>query len=76
MYRNAVKHVRMLLSFRAELIKYRGACEVMVEWMTPGEIAKVTLVVPELRLRRTLFISRAELDLLRGDPSWCEASRV
>jgi hypothetical protein len=75
-YRTAVKHVRSLISFMGDLALYRGRSDVAVCVRRGGADATVTLRIPALRLRRSLNVSRPELDLLRGDPAWREADVV
>ena len=71
-YRTAVKHVRSLLSFVRDVERYRHEGDVTVSWHASGRQAKVTLWVPSLRLRRSLYISDTELELLRRHPVWRE----
>lgn len=75
-YRRAVKHIRALLALRRDLLRYCGRCDVSVRWLASGRMAQVTMRVPELRLRRYLYLSAQELELIRGDPAWSEAEVV
>lgn len=75
-YRTAVSHVRSLRSFTRDLELYRGQSDVTVSTRAGGAGATVTLRIPALRLRRSLYVSRPELDLLRGDPAWREIDAV
>lgn len=69
-YRRAVKQVRSLLSFRGDLIRFRDEGSLSVRSLVSGQGAQVTIAVPSLHFRRSLFISSYELDLLRRDPAW------
>lgn len=73
-YRVAVKHIRSLLAFRRELEAFVGKGDVNVTWFSSGQKAKISMWIPSLRLRRSLFVSRPELELLQEDPVWKEAN--
>ncbi len=73
MYRTAVKHVRSLLALRRDLVRYRGQSELALSWLPARDGARLTVTIPTLRLRRSVLLSRHELDLLRGDPVWKSA---
>lgn len=75
-YRKAVKLIRSLLAFKKDLIKYQGQSQIEVKWLASGKAARITLVIPPLRLRRTIFVSKPELDLLRKDPIWDDSHIV
>lgn len=75
-YRVAVKHIRSLLAFRRELEAFGGKGDVTVTWFSDGRKAKISMWIPTLRLRRSLFVSRPELELLQEDPVWKEANVV
>jgi phosphate uptake regulator len=72
-YRRAVKHVRSLLSFRRDLERFKDQSTISVRRLASGRGAQVTIKVPDLHFRRSLFISNHELELLRRDPHWQEA---
>ncbi len=72
-YRAAVKHIRSMLAFRQDLIRFRGQSDVAVKWLGPEDSAEITIHVPGLHLRRSLFVSKRELELLERDPAWEEA---
>lgn len=69
-YRRAVKHVRSLLSFRNDLLRFHDEGVVTVKSLASGRGAQVTITVPTLHFRRSLFVSLHELELLRRDAAW------
>ena len=69
-YRLAVHHIRALLAFRDDLMAYQKECSVIIKWLAAGKAAQITLLIPHLHYRRSLFVSTLELELLRGDPAF------
>lgn len=69
-YRIAVKYIRSLLTFRKELERFGGEGDVTVTSLSEGRRAKISLWIPTLRLKRSLYVATQELELLQGDPIW------
>ena len=75
-YRKAVLHVRSLMAFCRDLEKFHGRGDVSLRWLSSGRAAQITMNIPELHFRRSLFVSARELEILRRDPAWDQAGVV
>ena len=65
-YRRTVRRVRSLLSLRADLVRFAALGTIVAERLD-GDRVRVVLRVPALRLRRSVYLSVFELELLRRD---------
>jgi hypothetical protein len=68
-YRAAVRHIRSLRAFCRDVERFRPHVSVVYRQLEDGGI-RLTLRASQLRLRRHLFISAVELELLLADPFW------
>ena len=66
----AARHIRSLRALRADLMRFQHRAEIRVAPLedAPGHY-RITMVIPRLRLKRSVYVTELELELLGQEPA-------